>query len=457
MRESRRNQRGVALLMVAIMVLALCAMAGLVFDTGWAYYITESARAAAEAAAVAAVQYAKDSAAAHGGAYTCGSNGVVCQAATSCPATVPNPVTNNAQSGCAYAAANGFTNGGLNGKQTVTIQADIPANNAPPVSGITVQYWVSVRVSQSNPLTFLGVLGGNGVSVGVRSTVGVIPSVVTDCIIALHPSASKALTLSGSAIIKANNCSVAVASNSWDALDVSGSASLTADSIRIVGDYNGHGCGACINPTPTTVASVTDPYSSVAAPSFSTSCDGAHTNYKLSNGGATLNPGTYCGGITNSGGALTFNAGTYILYGGGFTQSGGSSSSTGSGVAFYNTCSPSPCNGGQNNYKPFTISGGGTSSISAPTSGSLAGILFFQDRTVKTGPQDTVSGGSSTCFTGVLYFSQTQLTYSGGSSGGSCNTQLVADTINFSGSSNLGSTSGGSGQGPSAPSAAIIE
>jgi len=457
MRPTRRNQRGVALLMVAVMMVSLCAMAGLVFDTGWAYYTTESARAAAEAAAVAAVQYAKDSAAAHGGSYNCGSNGVVCQTATNCPATVPNPVTNNVQSGCAYAAVNGFTNGGLSGKQTVTIQSDIPANTAPPVSGVTVQYWVSVRVSQRNPLTFLGVLGGNGVSVGVRSTVGVIPTVVTDCVIALDPWANHAITLSGSAQITANNCSVADNSRSWDALDVSGGASLTADSIRLVGDYNGHGCGACINPTPTTVASVSDPYSSVAAPSFSTSCDGAHTNYKLSSGSATLNPGTYCGGITNSGGALTFNAGTYILYGGGFTQSSSSSSSTGTGVVFYNTCSPSPCNGGQNNYKPFTISGGGTSSMSAPTSGSLAGILVFQDRTVNTGSQDTVSGGSSTCFTGVLYFSQTQLTYSGGSSGGSCNTQLVADTINFSGNSNLGSTSGSGGQGPSAPSAAIIE
>ena len=443
--------------MVAIMMLSLCAMAGLVFDTGMAYYTTESARAAAEAAANAAVQYAKDSATAHGGGYTCGSNGVVCQAATACAATVPNPITNNAQSGCAYAAANGFTNGGLNGKQTVTIQADIPANNVPPVSGITVQYWVSVRISQRNPLTFLGVFGGNGLSVGVRATAAVIPTVVSDCIIALDPSTNQAITLSGSATITANNCSVADASTSSDSLDVSGSASLTASSIRIVGGYNGHGCGACISPSPTTVASVSDPYSSVAAPTFSTSCDAQHTNYKLSSGSATLNPGTYCGGITNSGGALTFNAGTYILYGGGFTQSSGGASSTGTGVAFYNTCSPSPCNNGQSNYKPFTISGGGSSTMSAPTSGSLAGILFFQDRTVKTGSHDSVSGGSSTCFTGVLYFSQTQLNYSGGSSGGSCNTQIVADTINFSSSSNLGSTSTSGSQGPSAPSAAIIE
>jgi hypothetical protein len=339
----------------------------------------------------------------------------------------------------------------------VTIQADIPANNVPPVSGITVQYWVSVRISQRNPLTFLGVLGGNALTVGVRATAAVIPTVVTDCIVALDPSAKKAITLSGSAHITANNCSVADASNSSDALDVSGSATLTASSIRIVGGSNGHGCSACISPSPTTVASVSDPFSGLATPTFSTSCDAQHTNYRLSSGSATLNPGTYCGGITNSGGSLTFNAGTYILYGGGFTQSSSSASSTGTGVAFYNTCSPSPCSNGHGNYLPFTISGGGSSTMAAPTSGPLSGILFFQDPTVNTPSQDTVSGGSSTCFTGALYFSQTQLTYSGGSSAGTCDTQIVANTINFSGSSNLGSTSAASSHGPSAPSAALIE
>lgn len=254
----------------------------------------------------------------------------------------------------------------------------------------------------------------------------------------------------------ANNCSVADASSSADGLDVSGGATLKADSIRIAGGSNDHGCSGCISPSPTTGATVSDPYASVAAASFSTSCDALHTNYKLSGGSATLNPGTYCGGITNSGGAITFTAGTYVLYGGGFTQSSGGASSTGSGVTFYNTCSPSPCNNGSSNYKPFTISGGGSSTMSAPTSGSLSGILFFQDRTVKTSAQDSISGGSSTCFAGALYFPKSQLSYSGGSSGGSCNTQLVADIVNFSGSASLGSTSASS-QGPSAPSVAIIE
>ena len=44
---------------------------------------------------------------------------------------------------------------------------------------------------------------------------------------------------------------------------------------------------------------------------------------------ATLDPGVYCGGIAVSGGAnVTFNPGTYIINGGGFVISGGSTVAT---------------------------------------------------------------------------------------------------------------------------------
>jgi Tfp pilus assembly protein PilX len=436
------HERGSALLVVMLMVLPLCAMVGLVFDVGWVYFTRESAQAAAEAAALAAVQSALDGIKL-GGTYTCGSQGLGCQAATACPATISFPITSNLQNGCAYAWANGFTNGGLNGTQTVTIQAGI-TSPPPTVPGVDVSYWVTVRIFQRNPLTFLAVLGGQTVNVGVRATAAVIPAVEDDCLVALNPSASQAITISGSAQVTANNCAAQVASSSSDALDVSGAASLTASSIDIVGGYKGN-----VSPTPTQVSSVTNPYASLPAPTPTTPCT---ADPKFSGGTHTLSPGTYCG-ITMSNSNVTFNPGTYILYGGGFTQSNGTT--TGAGVTFYNTCSPSPCSGG-NNYKPVTISGSGSSTLSAPTSGSLTGIIFFEDPTAKALSNDSVSGNSSTCFTGVLYFPQGKLTYSGGSSGGSCNTQLVADEIVFSGSASLGSTSN-NGAGPSSPIAALIE
>jgi hypothetical protein len=430
-------------------LIPIFAMTGLVTDVGWWYFTTEQARTAAEAAALAAVQSAMDSVKS-GGTYTCGSGTLACQStATGCATTVPNPVTSNLQDGCGYAGDNGFKN---TGSQTVTIQANT-TSPPPTVPGVVVTYWVTVRITQSNPLTFLGVLGGSTLNIGVRSTAAVIPTVSTACVVALDPTAAKAVTVSGGAQVVANNCGVNIESINNDALDVSGGSTVTASTINIDGNYNGHGCSGCISPNPTTGASVTNPYASLSTPTFSSTCD--QTNYKLSSGSATIQPGVYCGGITNNGGSLTLSSGTYILLGGGLTVSGGHSI-TGSGVFIYDTCNPSPCSGGSNKYNPITISGGSTANLSASTSGAYAGIIWLQDPTVNSNAQETISGGSTSCFTGVIDVSQSQLVYSGGSSGGSCDTSLVADTITFSGGSNLGS-SASSSSGPSAPTAVLIE
>src|SRR5207248_9882842 len=115
----------------------------------------------------------------------------------------------------------------------------------------------------------------------------------------------------------------------------------------------------------------------------------------ISGGTVSLNPGTYCG-ITISGNAnVTFNSGTFILLGGGFHAGSSNTTLTGTGVTFYNTCSPSPCNGGSSGYQPISITGNLTATLSAPTSGSYAGILFYEDPTVVTNATDEITGNSS--------------------------------------------------------------
>jgi hypothetical protein len=113
---------------------------------------------------------------------------------------------------------------------------------------------------------------------------------------------------------------------------------------------------------------------------------------------------------------------------------------TGSGVTFFNTAAAGY------SYGPISLSGGTTITLSAPATGSLAGILFFQDSSVGAGAASSFSGGATAILNGTLYFPTTGLTYSGGSS--SAYTIIVADTVNFSGGSVLNndysSLSGGS-------------
>jgi hypothetical protein len=82
----------------------------------------------------------------------------------------------------------------------------------------------------------------------------------------------------------------------------------------------------------------------------------------------------------------------------------------------------------------------------APTTGSLAGILFFQDRSIVGGAASNLSGGASATLQGALYFSTTALTYSGGAS--AAYTVVVAKTVTFSGgvtlNNNFSSLPGGS-------------
>jgi hypothetical protein len=148
------------------------------------------------------------------------------------------------------------------------------------------------------------------------------------------------------------------------------------------------------------------------------------------NNNVTLSPGLYSGGINISGNAtVNFNPGTYILAGGGLSVTG-NSTLTGSGVTFYDTTGP----GG---YQGIDLKGNEQANFSAPTSGPMEGILFFQDRTIPSGSAaSTVVGNSQSTFDGVVYFPTTGISYVGNSSG-SGYTILVADTISVVGNASL--------------------
>lgn len=126
---------------------------------------------------------------------------------------------------------------------------------------------------------------------------------------------------------------------------------------------------------------------------------------------ATFSPGFYYGGISINGNqAISFNPGLYILGGGGLTVNGNTSSMSGTGVTFYNTT-------GLGGYKAITLNGNTQVNLSAPTTGSLQGILFFQDRSIPTSAAGSIiNGNSSSTFDGALYFPTTSVTYNGNSS-----------------------------------------
>jgi hypothetical protein len=388
MRPPARNRGFVLVIMMASTVMLL-SLVGLAIDTGRLHLVKSRMQTAADAASLGAVQARKADGAAD--------------------------VTAVARSNATW---NGFTHG----QNAVTVTV-----NNPPATGYYTgdANAVEVVIHQSVDTMFMVVAGFRTMEVTARSVSrrGASPN----CVYALDSSASNAVSASGGATVQVS-CGVVVDSSSNTAVNVSGGARITASSVSVVGNYSVSG-GGVLSPTPVIHASPeADPFAAMAAPSVG-ACTGS-PNYSLSGGAvATIGPGVYCGGISVSGGArLSLNPGTYILKGGGLSVSGGAYL-TGSGVQFYNTY------GGGYGYGAVSLSGGTTIQLSAPTTGALAGILFFQDRSVSSGAASTVSGGASCRFDGALYFPTTALSFSGGT--GSAYTIVVAKTLSFSGGTTL--------------------
>ena len=187
------------------------------------------------------------------------------------------------------------------------------------------------------------------------------------------------------------------------------------------GQYqNGGGSGASIT--------VTGNATTVLAAGAYTFCGPVNIQ---GNNTVTLRPGTYFGGIKITGNAnVTFSPGTYVLGGGGLTVTG-NSTLKGTGVTFYNGSTTGYA------YAPIDLTGNETANLSAPTSGTYEGFLFFQDPSVAVGSAgSTIVGNSSSTFDGIVYLPSTTLTYVGNSSG-SGYTIIVAYDITMTGNSSF--------------------
>jgi hypothetical protein len=269
----------------------------------------------------------------------------------------------------------------------------------------------------------------NSVTVSARAVASQISS--GSCVFALDPSASDAIQTNNNASVTVG-CGVIDNSTSATALYATGSAGITATSISVAGNYstdnNGH-----FSPTPKTGAiPLGDPLSAIPAPTVG-SC--TYTNYPNPGGmggqSVTLSPGVYCNGLNISNGMTgTLNSGTYIVSGGGINFGGGSHI-TGSGVTFYVT------SGHGYAFAPINIANGTYVTLSAPTSGTYTGILFFQDRSVTTAnttnSTTVLAGGANMELTGAIYLPGTALNVSNGTNTNANYTIIVADTITFTG------------------------
>lgn len=383
-----RKRGGFVLFTLVIAAAVILEFLGLAVDVGYLQLIKGRMQTAADAAAIGGVQENKLN----------GSANVVSAAR-------------------ADAASNGF----LNGTNAVSVTV-----NSPPLSGYYTgnSTAVEVIITQNVNVLFMSLLGFASLPVTARS-VAYQPS-GSNCVYALDPSASGAFTVANG-INASLGCGLFIESNSASALTASGAAVLNASAVGVVGGAQITN-SAVVSPAPAThLAPQSDPLSYLSPPSVG-AC--TQTNFSIASTTAkTIDPGVYCNGISAShASALTMNRGTYIMLGGGFNVIG-DATATGTGVTIYLTGNSTY------SYAPVNIANGVSVQLSAPTTGTYAGILFYQDPGIASPAASYFRGGATASFSGALYFPTSQLNYTNGIAANY--TILVAKTIAFTGGASV--------------------
>jgi hypothetical protein len=139
-----------------------------------------------------------------------------------------------------------------------------------------------------------------------------------------------------------------------------------------------------------------------------------------------LNPGVYCGGLRLQAANITFNPGTYVIKDGPLYLRG-TGNITGHGVGIYLS------NAAIDVHGSFKVR------LSAPTSGTMAGLVFAGRKDLATIHASEVTGGNTLDIEGSIYLPKHNITLQGASEVTlpAAFSQFLAHRITFKGSTSL--------------------
>ncbi len=410
-----RDESGATAVVVAVTLTTLMGFAGLAIDAGHWYGDRRLAQNAADAAAYSA---AIDSAS---GDTTAG-------------------VTAAAK---VITAQYGLTNGS-NG---VTV-----AVNNPPSTGAytsTAGAW-EVVITKTESL-FFATSFINSASVSARGVAVAGSTGGKYCVQALDPSTSVTTVSASNGInIDASVCGLAVNGGNSAALSIIGGATIRDKYTSVVGGTSINNGGSLVSTNTPDHKSTADPYAGVAVPAPG-ACTFTNANYSSGGTTPTISPGTYCNGLSVSNGvSITMTPGVYIINGGTLNLQSGPINATG-GVTIVLT-------GSGSNYATAQIGNGVALNLTAPTTGTTAGLAILQDPNAPSTGNNTFAGGATWNINGALYFPHQSVTLNNGvTNNGSC-TQLIAWHITFAGGMKFSNTCGGTGtKGIGAAATTLVE
>jgi len=384
MKRLARDKRGNALLVAAGALPLIIGSAGLASDTiQWTLWKRQLQRAA-DSAAIAGV-YAK-------------------MAAQDVNTQVTNDLTKNNHTGIT-----------LLGSPTIGF----------PLAGLNSLSPVSVGLQLQQRLGFSSVFMAAAPIITANATAAAIPS-GNYCVVSLESTNVTGITAGGNATVDLG-CGMITNSTSMDAAIAFGSSSVHASPVAAVGGLDqtdNWASGTTLLPFTLKQA---DPFASVDAPAIPSPCSPGGQAKVNSNNTGTYGPGCYSS--MDFKGNVTLTAGTYIVTGD--VDMGAQAVVTCTGCTIILTNSTPSSTGGLN------INAGAQLNMSAATTGTYAGILFYQNRGATANVVNKINGNSSSTFQGAFYFPNQEVEFQG-TAGLTYNClKLVSRKVTFTGNSTV--------------------
>ena len=295
-----------------------------------------------------------------------------------------------------------------NGADPVNVTVNNPPTSGPRAGNPDA---VEVIINRPMPLFFSSVFLKDPVTIQVRAVATAkIQGGGAFCFIALDSANNPGIGFKNSQA-QLTNCGIKSNSNDNRSLAVTGTSLVSVDKaeVSVVGNiFETGGANLDTHGTPPETGSdpAGDPFADVDFPTPLPAC--SPNPSPIVGGTETLPPGRYCGGLDIQGGAtVNFDSGIYFIDGGDF-KSVGNSALVGLEVSFVLTGDTPADIGG------LFLNTGTQLQFSAPSSGPLEGILFFQDRrALSTAPSNKIVN-SQLQTDGAFYFPTQELVLSGG-------------------------------------------
>ncbi len=338
--------------------------------------------------------------------------------------------------------------GGARTNITTGVERDLTHNNHVGIAGTTLvrqpqsgayaadPYAVEVVLTVQKRLGFSSLFMSDPPTI-TATAVATVAATGKYCVISLENTTETGLEYTGNATIDLG-CGMATNSTGLLAVDASGSSSINASPIAAVGGISQSGNFATGTTLQPYSMKQKDPFADIDPIAPTDACQ------KLANDSVSITVPTgqeyACYSSMNISGTLTLGPGIYVIDGGDFRVGAQANiNCTGCTIILTNRSSA-----GSPQIGRVDIQGSPEINMTAPTTGTYAGIIFYQDRRAQDGTGENyinhINGSSSSTFQGAFYFPGQQIFFNGTSGMNTQCVQMVGRRVSFSGNTSISNT-----------------